>query len=254
MARIVFGDITGGINFDNLDVSALLDYDHYSVTKTSLKVYDDKQNYFQIVGKNLDAETAGGHVVDVTGTLTFAAWKIHGQPAMVVHGLHADAHDLFAAVSNGDVDGFADLVLGGNDTIIGTKFADTLWGGGGKDRIVGGHGGDDLWGNAGADTFAFASVKDSTNGAGGQDTIHGFTAKDIIELTGIDANEHQSGNNSFVYKGTDDFDGNTKHGELRYETAGSDTYVYGDTDGDGEANFTIHLTGHLALDRDNFHL
>jgi Ca2+-binding RTX toxin-like protein len=252
MARIVFGDVTGGVQIGNLDVSALLDYDHFSQNAKSLKLYDDKNDYFQVSGKNLDVQTAGGHITDVTGEIHFATWKIHGQSALSVTGLKVDAHDLFVAAHNGDAKAFANLVLAGDDTIIGTKFDDTLWGGKGDDRISGGQGTDDLYGNAGADTFAFASLADSTNDK--SDTIHGFSGQDKIELTQIDANEHQSGNNTFKWMGTDAFDGSTAHGELRYEIVGSDTYVYGDTNGDSEADFTIHLTGHVTLEKGDFHL
>jgi Ca2+-binding RTX toxin-like protein len=254
MARFVFGDVTGGVNFDNLDVGALVDYNHFSHNATSVKLYDDSKNYFQVAGKNLDIDTAGGHITDVSGTINFMTWKLHGQSAISATGLHADAHDLFVAAKTGDVDTFVDLIIGGNDTVIGTKFDDTLFGGGGKDRIVGGGGGDDLWGNGGADTFSFAKLSDSTNGKAGQDTIHGFSSQDFIQLTQIDANTQQAGNNTFKFIGTDDFDGSAKHGELRYEATGSDTYVYGDVNGDGNADFTIHLTGHLTLDKGDFNL
>lgn len=36
-------------------------------------------------------------------------------------------------------------------------------------------------------------------------------------------------------------------GELRYEFAGSDTLVSGDTNGDRAADFTIRLTGAITL-------
>jgi hypothetical protein len=36
-------------------------------------------------------------------------------------------------------------------------------------------------------------------------------------------------------------------GELRYEISGGDTYVYGDSDGDGSADFVIMLAGSHAM-------
>lgn len=254
MARVVLGNVTGGIQFDSFDTTALLDYEHIAAHKTSAKMYDDKQNFFEISGKNLDVQTVGGSLYDVNGTINSATWEVDGKPAFTATGLHADAHMLFEATVTGDVDTFAKLVFSGNDTIIGTKFADTLWGEDGKDVLIGGRGADNLFGDAGADTFTFKSAKDSTNNVNGQDTIHDFTSKDMIDLTKIDADADKHGNNAFKFIGTHAFDGHGAAGELRYEATATDTYVYGDVNGDGNADFTIHLTGDIALGKGDFHL
>jgi Ca2+-binding RTX toxin-like protein len=67
----------------------------------------------------------------------------------------------------------------GDDTLIGSVFADDLRGGGGADRLDGGDGADLLKGGNGADTFVFADGY-------GADTVLDYQAgKDVIDLTGV---------------------------------------------------------------------
>jgi len=49
----------------------------------------------------------------------------------------------------------------------------------------------------------------------------------------------------FAFVGTAAFDGHA--GELRYEEISGNTYLYGDTNGDGAADFMIRLDGLHAL-------
>ncbi len=67
----------------------------------------------------------------------------------------------------------------GDDTLIGSAFADDLRGGKGADRLDGGGGADLLEGGRGVDTFVFADGY-------GADTVLDYEAgKDIIDLTGV---------------------------------------------------------------------
>ena len=43
-----------------------------------------------------------------------------------------------------------------------------------------------------------------------------------------------------------------KAGELRYAKSGSNTYVTGDTDGDGKTDFAIHIDKAITLDKGDF--
>jgi Ca2+-binding RTX toxin-like protein len=149
---------------------------------------------------------------------------------------------------NGD-----DVLLGlaGNDTLNGKGGGDALYGGSGNDKITGGLGADSLFGEAGKDTFIYASVADSRAGSG-IDTIYDFSGKggDRIDLSSIDAISRTSKNNAFTFVGTKDFSG--KAGELRFEKLASDTYVYGDTNGDKIADITIHLDDAVSLSKGFF--
>ncbi len=126
----------------------------------------------------------------------------------------------------------------GRDKLKGGAGADVLKGGAGRDVLEGGAGKDKLTGQKGADQFVFKSLKDSPAG-GGHDTITDFSRKqgDKIVLKKIDAKKGP-GNQAFDFIGDDAFS-NTR-GELRFEQKGKHkTFVYGDVDGDGKADFAI---------------
>lgn len=148
----------------------------------------------------------------------------------------------------------ANLLSGGagNDILDGGAGNDVLDGGAGNDVLYGGAGADDLTGGAGADTFTFKALADTTVAVSGRDTIFDFsgTGGDRIDLSAIDANTAASGNQAFTYVGTAAFTG--KAGELRYVKAASDTYVYGDVNGDGKADFAIHLDDAVSLAKGYF--
>jgi len=141
---------------------------------------------------------------------------------------------------------------GGTNLLIGGSGNDVLNGGSGNDTIYGGGGADDLTGGAGADTFVFKARADTTVSTTGRDTIFDFsgTGGDRIDLSDIDANASASGNQAFTYLGTAAFTG--KAGELRTVKQASDTYVYGDTNGDKTADFAVHLDDAISLSKGYF--
>ncbi|MBX9459328.1 MAG: M10 family metallopeptidase C-terminal domain-containing protein [Rhizobium sp.] len=116
---------------------------------------------------------------------------------------------------------------------------DTLVGGKGNDRLTGGLDADTLTGGGGKDQFVFRTVNDSMPGA--FDTITDFNPRqgDRIDLKAIDADGSRSGNQGFIFIGDDDFSGTA--GELRFETSGTGIDLSGDTDGDGAADFLVHI-------------
>ncbi len=135
----------------------------------------------------------------------------------------------------------------GADVLIGAAGADTLDGGIGADRLEGGAGADRLTGGAGADVFVFATVA-----AAKGDQITDFRIKqgDAIDLAAIDARGNVKGNQSFTLIGDDAF--SKTSGELRVWSAEGHTFVAGDVNGDGKADFTLTLTGALALTEAHF--
>ncbi|MCR6502185.1 cadherin domain-containing protein [Shinella sp. CPCC 101442] len=147
------------------------------------------------------------------------------------------------------------------EAIIGTAKAETLKGGigadfinagRGDDRLIGGVGADKLYGGSGADTFSFLALKDSTRSPTGRDVIYDFDGKagDRIDLSRIDAKLAATANDAFSFIGTDAF--SKKAGELRYDKTSSDTYLYGDVNGDGKADFSIHFDDPLVLSKGYF--
>jgi hypothetical protein len=142
--------------------------------------------------------------------------------------------------------------LGGNDSLSGGAGADLLEGGVGNDTLTGGSGGDRLVGGSGADQFVLASIGDSQ--AGAFDVIADFTRadRDKIGLSAIDANVNQAKDQKFAFIGTAEFGGVA--GQLRYEQVDGNTFVEGDTNGDGTADFVIQLTGLINLGASDFGL
>ena len=123
-------------------------------------------------------------------------------------------------------------------SIVGSNSNDTLYGTAGSDTINGNGGRDALWGGSGADTFLFDTASEA-NGDTIGDFVHGT---DTINLSGIDANTRTSGNQAFSFIGSDRF--HKVAGELHtYRLADGNTYVSGDTNGDGAADFAIKMLG-----------
>jgi Ca2+-binding RTX toxin-like protein len=148
---------------------------------------------------------------------------------------------------NGTGNSLANNIHGndGANTLNGGAGVDSLVGGGGDDTLIGGAGRDTLIGGAGNDTFVF---RDGDLGAttATADRIADFASgADKIDLSRIDADVSLAGNQDFTFVGTNAFTHTA--GELRYEQIGGNTYVSGDTNGDGIADFMIKLDGSHAL-------
>jgi Ca2+-binding RTX toxin-like protein len=119
--------------------------------------------------------------------------------------------------------------------VFGGAGNDVIFTGGGNDQLYGGAGADTLHGGPGNDSFVYLSAAHST--AVTRDLIADFTSGDRIDLSAIDANTTAGANDPFAFVGTAAFSHTA--GELRYEAAGNDWVVQGDTDGDGAADFEV---------------
>ncbi|WP_201835558.1 M10 family metallopeptidase C-terminal domain-containing protein [Microvirga zambiensis] len=174
----------------------------------------------------------------VSGLMGGVSTSRKANPAVLNAALADEAHNLIGS--------------SGSDSYTGTRFSDRIKGNAGNDSLTGGVGADDLWGGAGADSFIFKTVAESTVKTSGRDTIFDFSAaqKDKIHLSSIDANTLKGGNQAFAFIGTQAFSGQA--GELRYEKKASDTYIYGDVNGDKVADFAIHLDDPVDLLRSYF--
>ena len=139
-----------------------------------------------------------------------------------------------------------------NDRLTGHARANVLKGGKGDDILTGGRGGDTLYGGEGADIFVFTALADSTVRASGRDLIADFRQadNDRIDLRAIDARAGTPKDDRFTFIGAAAFSG--AQGELRFEISGRSTFVYGDVDGDGKADFAIELAGKINLSAADF--
>ncbi|SEI86362.1 hypothetical protein SAMN05428950_101413 [Sphingomonas sp. OV641] len=148
--------------------------------------------------------------------------------------------------NQGQIIGNVDLGEGNDDYRGDGEVAGEIWGGAGDDVIaggagadviVGGEGRDRLTGGAGNDVFVFADVNDSGATFGTADRIVDFTAGDQIDLSGIDSNPAEAGDQAFSFIGDAAFSGVA--GELRIAADRGNTVIYADMDGDMAADFAL---------------
>lgn len=140
----------------------------------------------------------------------------------------------------------------GNDVLIGGDGNDTLFGDDGNDILDGGFGRDRITGGTGSDTFVFNDGDFPSAGRNNVDTITDFSQSELdkIDLQGVDAIEGGT-DDDFTFVGQNAF--SSSAGELRYEFFGSNTtFIMGDTDGDGVADFQIRFVGHIDFVEEDF--
>ena len=74
----------------------------------------------------------------------------------------------------------------------------------------------------------------------------GAVGGDLISLLDIDANESTpigTNNEAFTFTGNDGFGAFTAAGQLRFEITAAGTIIWGETNGDGKADFSILVQG-----------
>ncbi len=194
-------------------------------------------------------ELAGFEAIDTLIGSDFSDRITVGNPNRL--GSHVDAGDGNDRIRTGRG---ADVLHGddGADRLFGKGGNDTLGGGDGNDVLHGGFGRDILTGGEGRDRFVFNDQETSAS-RGRADVITDFSHSDHdrIVLSAIDAvtggTDHDD---AFTFIGGHRFSGTA--GELRVAHVGADTFVSGDTDGDGHADFSIHLQGTVDLVANDF--
>ena len=164
-----------------------------------------------------------------------------------VLGAGIDNAVLAALANNASLTGNAGKnVLTGNasaNALKGGAGVDTLNGGAGDDTLIGGAGKDVLSGGAGNDIFKLEKLIESGLTATVRDTVQGFVrGQDKLGLSSLDANSTVTGNQAFsaFINSTAEF---TKAGQLQFKNG----ILYGNTDNDAAAEFSIALTGISTL-------
>ena len=127
-----------------------------------------------------------------------------------------------------------------HDLLTGTDGANKLNGLAGNDTLIGGFG---------ADTFKYNSVADSTSK--NHDVITDFkhAQGDKIDLYAIDSNLVLSGNKAYTFIGAGLFSADAT-GQLRFDAKTG--ALYGSTNADSNAEFSVVLTGVKSLVVDDF--
>lgn len=142
-----------------------------------------------------------------------------------------------AGPSGGAITTFDSGAAAGNDTLDGGK---------GNDVLVGGLGADLLTGGVGADRFVYLSAADS--GPAARDRITDFRGGDVIDLSGIDANANEDGDQGFYVVRA--FTGDAGQLVLAWDNKAKVTTAYLDVDGDGQADAAIEILGYHAKAQD----
>jgi hypothetical protein len=134
-------------------------------------------------------------------------------------------------------------------TILGNGFVSAhLGAGAGETNFVGGAGSQLLFGGQGANILTYLAIGD------GGDRVANFDpAKDVIDLSHIDADITQPGVQNFTFIGTAAFSGGP---QVRYQLnpTNNTTTVQAALAGDPTADFTITLAGLAPLSAANFAL
>jgi|GEM_PF-2183907 len=130
--------------------------------------------------------------------------------------------------------------------LSGTAENDTMVGSSGNDWIMGGVGLDKMTGGLGADKFTFYNAEETGLTAQTRDIITDFkhSEGDKINLMWM------FGTHDFAYIGAKAFSKTDATGQLRFDNT---THVlYGSTDADNKAEFSIQLNGVKSLVADDF--
>jgi Peptidase M10 serralysin C terminal len=138
-------------------------------------------------------------------------------------------------------------------TLYGAGYRVHLYGGLGETNFVGGFGRQYLMDGPGAAIFTELAVSDAT--VNSADYIAAFNpAKDVIDLSHIDANLAAAGVQKFTFIGTAPFSG--AGAQVRYvqDPAINMTFVEADLAGDSTPDLSIQITGMQTLTAANFAL
>jgi Ca2+-binding RTX toxin-like protein len=143
--------------------------------------------------------------------------------------------------------GFVTGTQVGNDTIWGIENVNT---GSGNDTITASNAVNVMNGGAGNDVFRF-----ETRSAADGDTITGFQPGDRIDLSGIDANTGEAGDQAFVLLNSASFTAAGQYA-VTFESGenGDYTVLQGNTDADVGVDFVLRIEGHHALGAQNLTL
>ena len=207
-------------NFDRLIQEDLIEFNYHFGTANP--------DLLWLLGSGFESDMGGSVLPSGTiATVCFDQADDDTMPNVLIEGLSKVVTSAIAdAVNAGNVlSKLLPPLLAGQDLIIGSSEHDDLWGfggddvirgrggsdgingGTGKDTMIGGMGADYLIGATGGDTFVYRSVNESSADIG-RDVIKNFDAKDVVDVSAIDANTHRRGNQAFEFIGANAFTGN----------------------------------------------
>jgi S-layer protein len=227
----VSGD--AGINLDNLTGSTKL---------TSINTSGITTGTVNITTVANDNVTFTGG--DTATVISMAAITSSGNTSSVTTGTGADNVTGGAGVDT--------IITGaGLDNITAGAGADVITAGAGHDWIYGGLGADTMTGGADNDTYYYDNNTDSTSGTSPSsiDTINDFGTYDVIDLSNLAGDNSLPAGGGYISAVTDtaDMTWNNDNTTRAYLNS-SNGKLYIDTDGNGNQDMVIILTGVTTLD------
>ncbi|MCB1490236.1 MAG: M10 family metallopeptidase C-terminal domain-containing protein [Rhodobiaceae bacterium] len=192
-------------------------------------------------GPGSDFIVGGGGIDTIGYTYTAFDWEIRldlGQAR-----INGAVHELFYLIENADMGSGDDLVIGSNqaNTVWGNLGDDTIQGNGGSDTLYGSFGDDDLYGGEDSDYLYGGDDRDQLfggndwdvlEGGDGGDELHGENGGDL--LRGGDGDDEASGGNdddAILGDDGDDTLAGDNGDDVLIGGRGDDT-VYGNSDDD----------------------
>ncbi len=159
MATFTYHDIGLKLDMSLPVIPGLFQFSHYSGNRTSLKLFDGSDSAL-FTGTGFTYTTGqNNRLLDInSGTLNEITSVVNGNTWLIARGLNVSAQKLADAAFAGQEAKFLSLLLAGNDTIKGTRYADKIIGLAGNDTLFGGAGGDRLDGGAGLDTASYSNA------------------------------------------------------------------------------------------------
>ncbi len=201
-------------------------------------------------GNNLDNvlyAAAGNNVLNGgSGTDTVSyAYSASAVTVGTVSTTGGSGRDTLVSIENLTGSNYNDRLTGNNgaNVLNGGAGADIIAGGNGNDTLIGGPGKDTLSGGTGNDRFDFNTLAEMGLTGTTRDVITDFVhGQDRIDLSTLDADTATPLNNAFtgLIAGAAAF---TAAGQLKF----SDGVLYGNTDADSTAEFSIQLIGVSSL-------
>lgn len=216
-------------------------FSHISITNNYLGF----ANYYAFYPGAMSGVTMSGNVVfDYTN----AAYSANAWTDYLANGLSTAS---VLVSTNGSTVSAASA--SGPTTLYGSPSAH-LYGGKYESILVAGYGREYMFGGSGANVFTYLTPTGSSTQASST-TITGFDpAKDVIDLSQIDADLATGGEQTFTFIGTSAFSGSGAQVRYQQNTANDTTTVQATLAGYTSSQLTITINGLVSLSSANFAL